>query len=389
MSFRKRNAVISTSSATPVAGKPTNAQIPGVRPSPYDSRPTTSTGTPSLDNILAGHAGMPMGTSLLIHEHGTTDFAGILVKYYAAEGLVQGHQVHVLGLHDGWKNELPGIASASSSSSKKNMAESPSDKMKIAWRYETLGSAAASRERNPVQHPSASGAGPATVFCHSFDLSKKLSPGDVKGQVTFYPSMAPQSFKTQTKAPPSPLRQFIRDLSAKIASSPSDVVYRIVVPGLLSPTAYAGSSCRPEEVLQFLHALRALLRQYAARLTALITVPVSLYPRSAGVTRWMEILSDGVLELIPLQSNAIHAPPPTSKSDSKSEDQTQGLMKVHSLPIFHEKGGGSSESYTSGEDQSFSLSRSKGLVIRPFSLPPVGEEEEEKKKQEAGKSMDF
>lgn len=102
----------------------------------------------------------------------------------------------------------------------------------------------------------------------------------------------------------------------------------------------------------------------------------------------MEILSDGVLELIPLQSNAIHAPPPPSKTDSKSDEQTQGLLKVHSLPIFHEKGGGSSESYTSGEDQAFSLSRSKGLVIRPFSLPPVGEEEEQKK-QDTGKSMDF
>lgn len=201
--------------------------------------------------------------------------------------------------------------------------------------------------------------------------------------------MAPPSFTPQAKAPPSPLRQFIGDLTAKTANSPQDVVHRVVIPGFLSPTAYAGSSCQPQEVLQFLHALRALLRQHATRLTALITVPVTLYPRSAGLTRWVEILSDGVLELIPLQSNAIHAPPPASKSESKSEEQMQGLLKVHSLPIFHEKGGGSSESYISGEDQAFSLSRSKGLVIRPFSLPPVGEEEEEKKKQDAGKSMDF
>lgn len=143
MSFRKRNAVISTSAASPAASKLASAQIPGVRPSPYDSRPTISTGTPSLDNILAGHAGLPLGTSLLIEEHGTTDFAGILVKYYAAEGLVQGHQVHALGLHEGWKNELPGIALPSSS--KKDAGASAGDKMKIAWRYETLGSANAPR----------------------------------------------------------------------------------------------------------------------------------------------------------------------------------------------------------------------------------------------------
>ena len=85
MSFRKRNAVISTSSASQAATPKTdNAPVPGVRPSPHDSRPITSTGTPSLDNLLAGHAGLPLGTSLLIEEHGTTDFSGVLLRYYAA-----------------------------------------------------------------------------------------------------------------------------------------------------------------------------------------------------------------------------------------------------------------------------------------------------------------
>jgi elongator complex protein 4 len=83
-----------------------------------------------------------MGTSLLIAEHGTTDFAGILLRYYAAEGLVQGHQVHVLGIHEGWKTELPGILTDSKSSAK---SEAGSDKMKIAWRYESLGSVGAPR----------------------------------------------------------------------------------------------------------------------------------------------------------------------------------------------------------------------------------------------------
>ena len=89
MSFRKRNAVISASAASQAAApKADSAPVPGVRPSPHDSRPTTSTGTPSLDNLLAGHAGLPLGTSLLIEEHGTTDFSGVLLRYYAAEGLL-------------------------------------------------------------------------------------------------------------------------------------------------------------------------------------------------------------------------------------------------------------------------------------------------------------
>lgn len=141
MSLRKGGRVISTSNSPSAVSqaKPENVSVPGVRPSPLDGRPTTSTGTASLDTLLAGHSGLPMGTSLLIEEHGTTDFAGILLRYYAAEGLVQGHQVHVLGMHEGWKTELPGILTDSKKPSSKSESAG-GDKMKIAWRYESLGS---------------------------------------------------------------------------------------------------------------------------------------------------------------------------------------------------------------------------------------------------------
>jgi elongator complex protein 4 len=79
-----------------------------------------------------------MGTSLLIEETGTTDFGGVLLRYYAAEGLVQGHQVHLLGFGDAWRRELPGLGNPESSKKTKSTASSE-DKMKIAWRYETLG----------------------------------------------------------------------------------------------------------------------------------------------------------------------------------------------------------------------------------------------------------
>jgi elongator complex protein 4 len=42
--------------------------------------------------------------------------------------------------------------------------------------------------------------------------------------------------------------------------------------------------------------------------------------------------------------------------------------------VYHEKGGGGAENNHFREDLSFSLSASKGLVIKPFSLPPLGEE---------------
>jgi elongator complex protein 4 len=103
----------------------------------------------------------------------------------------------------------------------------------------------------------------------------------------------------------------------------------------------------------------------------MVSMPVSLYPRSTGLTRWAELLSDGVLELIPLEHKL------QMSRDPSKDDKAQGMLRAHSLPVFHEKGGGLEGSWNR-EDLSFKLSSSSGLVITPFSLPPIGDEEEEK-----------
>jgi len=138
MSFRKRNIGISDGRRPqPTASTaPAPVRLPGVRPSAADGRPVTSTGSASFDGLFAGHGGLPLGTSVLLEESGTTDYAGALLRFYAAEGLMQGHHVHVVGLPEQWGRELPGLASESS----KKVVDAPhDDKMKIAWRYERLG----------------------------------------------------------------------------------------------------------------------------------------------------------------------------------------------------------------------------------------------------------
>ena len=117
------------------ASKPTT--LPGIRPSPVDGRPTTSTGTASLDAVLAGHGGLPLGNSLLVEESGTTDYAGILLRYYAAEGILQGHKIHVLGAGEFWTRELPGLSTGREGKRIGNIEKT--ERMKIAWRYERLG----------------------------------------------------------------------------------------------------------------------------------------------------------------------------------------------------------------------------------------------------------
>jgi elongator complex protein 4 len=141
MSFRKRNIVVSSPRNPEVRPNTTHeGAAAGTRPSPLDGRLTTSTGTRSLDILLAGHAGLAVGNSLLIEENGTTDFAGVLLRYFASEGIVHGHHIHVLGVDESWGRDLPGLAVPTNVQSAQNDgALKDGDKMKIAWRYERLG----------------------------------------------------------------------------------------------------------------------------------------------------------------------------------------------------------------------------------------------------------
>ncbi|PBP20760.1 paxneb protein superfamily [Diplocarpon rosae] len=368
MAFRKRSIVPQSGRTSSLPSHPIKPTLPlGIRPSPLDGRFTTSTGTHSLDSLLSGHSGLVLGTSLFVEENGTTDFAGALLKYYAAEGVVQGHYVHVLGMHEGWGRELPGVGAGEK---RKDEQRAREDKMKIAWRYERLGEfGAGARDKHPPQQIGASDSPGTAIFCHDFDMSKRLilpSPS----RMTFVPTSTrpnfdPRDLETIT----SPFTGFLNHLTSQLSAVPNTVIHRIVIPNLLSPAIYPVEAARPEHVLQFLHALRALLRSYATNLTAMITLPLALYPRTTGLTRWMELLSDGVLELMPFPSTAVATK--SSLSSTLQEELPQGMLKIHRLPVFHERGGGGGEASGFGDDLAFTLSRRKGLVIKPFSLPPV------------------
>ena len=94
----------------------------------------------------------------------------------------------------------------------------------------------------------------------------------------------------------------------------------------------------------------------------------------------MEILSDGVLELSPFPHSHMRALA-QSAGTTKDEERPQGMLAVHKLPVFHEKGGGGGTEGL-GEDMAFTLSRRK-FVIAKFSLPPV--EGDTEAQEQAGK----
>ncbi|KAJ5817839.1 Elongator complex protein 4 [Penicillium robsamsonii] len=364
MSFRKRNIGLSpgldrnavpNATAQPAAPEST----PGIRPSPDDGRPTTSTGTRSLDNLLAGHAGLPMGKLLLVEENGTTDFAGALLRYYAAEGVIQEQKVHVVGVPEQWGRSLPGLIGSAESLDEKRSDRRKDDRMKIAWRYERLGefgAVAGSRgaSTNPGEQDTVAKEAPA--FCHAFDLTKRLT----------HPSITNMSFIPLMPSKESPFLAVLKRLQTAITSSAANTIHRIVIPSLLNPTIYPPNACQPEHVLQFFHALKALMSAHNTRVTAMITMPLSLYPRSSGLVRWIELLSDGVIELCPFPHSADAMA--TSGAATSQEEPPQGMLKTHRLPVLHERGGGSDQNV--GEDWAFILSRRR-FEIKPFSLPPA------------------
>ncbi|KKA28321.1 hypothetical protein TD95_003026 [Thielaviopsis punctulata] len=357
MSFKRKNVAIvpigapsslpqSAPASVPVTHQPITLAA-GVRPSAIDGRLTTSTGTASLDETLAGHSGIPLGTSLLLQESTTTDFGGVVLRYFASEGMVQGHQVHVVGVPEVWKTSLPGLAAKQESSSKKAQPNQGSDeRMKIAWRYESLAN------RNGVLPELTKN---NSSFCHKFDLNKRLESSAIKGQFIAYP--LPLS---------GGLVSLISQIRSKINSGAPNVVHRIIIPNFLIPTSYPPSSCRPSESLQFLHGLRAILRQFPDRTAAIMTLSADLFPPDTGLVKWMEALSDGVAHLVPTQSEIVNP--------EETAETIQGYFTMRRLPIFNEKGGGLEKS-SFGETLSFKLSSSSGLVIAPLALPPAVEDE--------------
>lgn len=130
--------------------------------------------------------------------------------------------------------------------------------------------------------------------------------------------------------------------------------------------------------------MRVLLRQHSNKLVAMMTVPLELYPRLTGLMRWAEIISDGVIELTPFphlsdDSNSLAE----SGGARGTDEQPQGMLHVHKLPIISERGeGGAGVGNSIGGDFAFTVSRKK-FTIAPFALPPLEGDQDAQK--DAGK----
>lgn len=130
---------------------------PGTRPSPGSPATIiTSTGIPSLDDILGG--GLPLSCSLLVFAPDAHSAYGELVlKYYASQGLASGQRVCIVDARPdtflsecmwtlGSNGTVPSAHSGEPTPTPPTSAEDEEDeraseydaKIKIAWRYEQM-----------------------------------------------------------------------------------------------------------------------------------------------------------------------------------------------------------------------------------------------------------
>ena len=196
-------------------------------------------------------------------------------------------------------------------------------------------------------------------------------------------------------SPHHPFDAVLQSLEQAMQSSPAASIHRLIIPTILSPALWPPTANRPENFLRFLHSLRSTLRQHSTRLTAMMTLPLELYPRTSHLVRWAEILSDGVIELTPFP----HLMDATSSSNlaetggarAGHEEQPQGLLRVQKVPVNTERGeGGAGAGNSLGEDLAFTVSRRK-FMIKPFSLPPLEGDQEAQKEGGSltGKEIEF
>lgn len=422
MSFRKRSEVIGTPpgerrgivpnlnrNAVPSRGPNVNPRFPGnqsvprpgtssdevrdendptVRPSLVTSQPTVSTGTYDLDRILA-HQGLPLGTSLLVEELGTTDFGAVLVRAFASQGIVhnrlegkgkddQKSHVIVVGFDSDWGHELPGVFKGSSKDKKRTMIASkesevsvsnmagggPSarqDKdLKIAWRY--------GLNKKPESSGSNGGSGDSEGYSHQFDLRERLVPRASTNDI---------SYVGLTLDYKQMISQILSIIKRQLLGNKAKTI-RLIIPNLLIPSLYTPEHSQMEFIVPFIHSIRSLLRQYNQNLVMITSLPLDLYPRNSHITSMIELLMDCCIELQPFNQQMVQFLEKAYKNDPGKVQH--GLVHIYKLPVLGEKG---LMTIHDGE-YAFKNGRKK-FEIEEWGIP-VDEEDEEK---QTTKDIDF
>ncbi|KAK6455486.1 Elongator complex protein 4 [Scheffersomyces xylosifermentans] len=323
---------------------------PGVRPSLITSQPTVSTGSSDLDKLLL-HQGLPLGHSLLIEESGTTDFAVVLLRAYASQGVLHNRVVkdqinaHVIavGVSPQWANDLPGLYKGSSKEQKKakilaneskvsvsnlsgtSTAPRSENDMKIAWRYGINGGNR--RSESPEAYENST----YEHYNNQFDITQKLTPGPNSSDISFVSVGSGLNGLSHIQI----IQQIQSIIQRQIKNNPG-IVIRIVIPGLLNPTTYSPLACSPTFIFPFVHALRSILRQNGNNVVLVASLSLDLYPRDSNLAHTLETLIDSCIHLQPFNQEMSQLIEKAYKNEPSKIQQ--GLVNIIKLPVLSEKG---------------------------------------------------
>ncbi|KAI0036683.1 Elongator complex protein 4 [Vararia minispora EC-137] len=282
----------------------------GTRVSPASAATIiTSTGIPSLDDVLGG--GLPLSCSLLTLAPDPHSAYGELVqKYFVAQGLASGQRV-VIVCHDARAFALecmwlsgPSVASADRD---EDAQEGAGEKVKIAWRYENM-----KRVQTTVQSPS------TDEFCRALDLTSRIPKAvvddalkDGKLLCLDVPEMLDDPWKS--------IRDALNDADDAVPT-------RVCIPSLGAP---GWGDLRPQDVLRLVYTLRAFLRAHPLA-CASVALPPHISDALWGGPGWLNKLAwlaDGSITL------TTFAGEPTL--GALFGGAYHGLVRVHSLPGPH------------------------------------------------------
>jgi len=311
----------------------------------------TSTGIPSLDDILGG--GLQLGTDLLLlNPDPHSSHASLVQKYCISQGLASGHHVHVFDSDPKdivascmWKLDADSNSNPIQTSNEDDESDMTDDKVKIAWRYESM-----EKFKTTVSSPSSIN----DDFCEAFDLSSRIPSTVIERATTSgklsYCDISSEEHTYETIA--CCIKGILAKTYDQASSNTGSVVVRLILPSFAGPLWGDPSS---QKIISFLLRLRSLLRSYPLA-CAVFSLPSHLCNSTLSDSSWMDTLgwvSDACISL-----DAASADP----SMAVVLPSHHGLVRIISLPRVQMLVPGSDRSSTLRGISASSLSSSSGGV---------------------------